>query len=57
VIEGSKPSTEDRLNRGRIGASHAMIVKVSFRNFPDGLKIGGLETLLKGFVHLEVPFV
>jgi len=41
----------------RIGASHAMVVKVGFRNFPDALKIFALECLLKRFVHHAMPFV
>lgn len=42
VVEGSKPSTEDLLDGCRIGTGYAMVVKVGFRNFPDGLKILGL---------------
>ena len=55
--EGIKPSTEDLLDRCRIGAGHTMVVKVGFRNVPDALKIFALESLLKRFVHHTMPFV
>jgi hypothetical protein len=55
--EGIKPSTEDLLDRGRVGTGQAMVVKVGFRNFPYALKVLGPERLLKSFVHNEMPFV